>query len=56
MQPNNDFLTEFTLDNEGWMAFVKASGNSAKNDNGTIQELTLMVARPAFDSIRQLPA
>jgi len=51
MQANNDFLTEFTLDNEGWIGFVKASGNSAKNDNGTIQELTLMVARPAFDSI-----
>ena len=44
MQQNNDFLTEFTLDNEGWIAFVKASGNDAKTDNATIQDLTLMVA------------
>lgn len=51
MQQNNDFLTEFTLDNDGWMAFVKASGNSAKSDNGTIQSLKLMVAPPEFDSI-----
>ena len=32
MQAHNDFLTEFTLDNAGTIAFVKASGNSESNN------------------------
>lgn len=51
MQSHNDFLTEFSLDNEGWMTFVKASGSAANNDNGTIQNITLMIRPPGSDTI-----
>ncbi|MBV9962849.1 MAG: hypothetical protein JO072_11435 [Parafilimonas sp.] len=53
MQSHNDFLTEFALDNEGWMAFVKASGSAANNDDGTIQNITLMVRSPGADTINK---
>jgi len=55
MQPNYDFLTEFSLNNDGWIAFVKDSGSAAKNDNGNIQQLTLMITRPAIDSVESYP-
>ena len=55
MRSNGDFLTEFSLDNDGWMAFVKATGNSGKTDNGTIQNLTLMVLSPDSDTIHRHP-
>ncbi len=56
MRPQNDFLTEFSLDNEGWMAFIKASGNGANNDDGIIQKISLMVKAPDNDSIMAYPA
>lgn len=52
MQAHNDFLTEFTLDNSGTMAFVKASGNS---DASTIQKIALLVKNPEDDSIYTYP-
>jgi hypothetical protein len=55
MRPHNDFLTEFSLDNEGWMAFIKASGSSANSDNGTIQNIALMVKPPGYDTIINYP-
>ena len=36
MQPHNDFLTEFSLDNDGWMTFVKASCSAASSSEGSI--------------------
>jgi hypothetical protein len=48
MRAHNDFLTEFTLDNEGWMAFVKAAGNSQTNN---IQDVSLMVKDPNSNNI-----
>ena len=53
MQAHNDFLTEFSLDNEGWMTFVKASGNNS--NNGTIQNVSLLVKSPLIDSISSYP-
>lgn len=50
MRPHLDFLTEFSLSNDGWMAFVKASGN-ANSDNSTIQNIELMVKPPNYDNI-----
>ncbi|MEP6684284.1 MAG: hypothetical protein ABJA35_13540 [Parafilimonas sp.] len=55
MEAHNDFLTEFSLDNDGWMSFIKASGSSGNNDNGTIQNLTLMVKSPDEDTISRYP-
>jgi hypothetical protein len=49
MEAHNDFLTEFSLDNEGWLTFVKASGNL--NNTGTIQNISLLVKRPDNDSL-----
>ncbi len=43
MQAHNDFLTEFTLDNSGTIAFVKASGNSETNN---LQNIFLLVKKP----------
>jgi hypothetical protein len=48
MQAHNDFLTEFTLDNDGTMAFVKASGNS---DVSTVQDISLLIKDPDNDRI-----
>ena len=42
MQAHNDFLTEFALDNDGWIAFIKASGSTAGSDAGTVENITLM--------------
>jgi hypothetical protein len=56
MRPHIDFLTEFALDNEGWLAFVKATGNAVNSDNGVIQDITLMVKKPAQDSIASYTA
>ena len=56
MQPHNDFLTEFSLDNDGWMTFVKASGSAANSDEGTIQYISLMVKKPGSDSISSYAA
>lgn len=55
MRNNTDFLTEFSLDNDGWIGFIKASGSAANNDKGTIQNLTLMVIPPDVDSIIRHP-
>ena len=55
MRPHVDFLTEFSLSNNGWMAFLKASGNAADNDKGSIQDITLMVKPPDYDSISTYP-
>ena len=52
MQAHNDFLTEFTLDNSGTMAFVKASGNS---DNSTVQNISLIVKNAGEDRIDTYP-
>jgi len=52
MQAHNDFLTEFTLDNSGTMAFVKASGNS---DNSTVQKISLLVKDANSDRIDDYP-
>src|SRR5438477_12087488 len=52
MQAHNDFLTEFTLDNNGTMAFVKASGNS---DVSTVQNISLLVKNPDNDRIDPYP-
>ncbi len=52
MQAHNDFLTEFTLNNNGTMAFVKASGNS---ENSTIQNISLMVKDAESDKIDAYP-
>lgn len=54
MQAHNDFLTDFALDNDGWMAFVKASGSAS--NNGTIQSITLMVLSPGADTVSAYPA
>lgn len=53
MQPRADFLTEFSLDNEGWMSFAKASGNN--NNSGTIEQLYLLVSGPGLDTINYYP-
>lgn len=55
MQAHNDFLTEFALDNDGWMAFVKASGSAANNNNGTIQNISLMIMPAGADSASSYP-
>lgn len=55
IRPRVDFLTEFALDNDGWMVFVKASGSAANNDNGSIQNMTLMMKPPNYDSISIYP-
>ncbi len=52
---HNDFLTEFSLDNDGGMAFVKASGSAANSDDGTIQNVTLMVRPFGLDSLKTYP-
>ena len=54
IDPHNDFLTEFSLSNEGWMTFVKAAGGS-NNDAGTIQNLRFMVRQPGIDTIGVYP-
>ena len=51
IQPNSDFLTEFSLDNDGSLVFVKGSGNSRQNENSVIQDLTLLIANPSRDSV-----
>ncbi len=48
MPDRNDFLTEFILDNNGDLAFVKASGTS-QNDN--INKLSLVTKKAAENSI-----
>lgn len=48
MQAHNDFLTEFTLSNNGTMAFVKASGNSDANN---IQNISLLIKDPLSEKI-----
>lgn len=53
MRPNTDFLTEFALDNDGWMAFVKEAGNT--NSEGTIQELSLVIKQPGVDTLTAYP-
>lgn len=50
MQAHNDFLTEFSLDNDGWITFVKASGN-ASTSSSTIQDISFLVKGPDADSI-----
>ncbi len=52
MQAHNDFLTEFTFDNSGTIAFVKASGNS---DASTVQKISLMIKDPDDDKIDSYP-
>lgn len=52
MQAHNDFLTEFTLDNSGTIAFVKASGNSETNN---LQNIYLLVKDPGLDQIDIYP-
>ena len=52
MQAHNDFLTEFTLDNSGTIAFVKASGNSDANN---IQNISLLVKDPLVEKISAYP-
>jgi len=52
MQQHNDFLTEFSLDNEGWMIFVKASGNV---ENANLQDISLMVKDPHSETISAYP-
>ncbi|MFT4152827.1 hypothetical protein [Parafilimonas sp.] len=51
IRPRVDFLTEFALDNDGWMVFVKASGSAATSNNGSIQGMTLMMKPPNYDNI-----
>ena len=53
IQAHSDFLTEFALDNEGWMAFIKASGSAINSDDAAIQNITLMVRPPGLDSIEK---
>ncbi len=54
IRPHADFLTEFSLSNNGWLAFLKASGATADND-GSIQAITLMMKPPNYDSISHYP-
>ncbi len=53
MRPGIDYLTEFALDNDGWMAFVKEAGNM--NSSLTIQELSLMIKQPGVDTVAVYP-
>jgi hypothetical protein len=53
MRPNADFLTEFALDNDGWIGFVKEAGNV--NSESTVQELSLMVKQPGVDTLASYP-
>lgn len=48
MPQRNDFLTEFSLDNEGNMACIRASGTS-QNDN--INKVTLLIKKASADDI-----
>ena len=48
MSDRGDFLTEFTLDNEGGLAFAKASGSS-QNDN--ISSFTFITKNPLSDTL-----
>lgn len=52
MQAHNDFLTEFTLDNSGAVAFVKASGNS---EASTLQNISLVVKTQNEDLLEFYP-
>ncbi|MBS1747130.1 MAG: hypothetical protein JST21_13250 [Bacteroidetes bacterium] len=53
IQPHFDFLSEFSLDNDGCISFVKASGNA--NNSGTIEQLNLLVRTPDGDTINYYP-
>jgi hypothetical protein len=53
MRPNVDYLTEFALDNDGWIAFVKESGNVSTSV--TIQEISLMIKQPDVDTVTVYP-
>jgi len=48
MPERSDFLSEFALDNESNLVFVRAAGN---NDNDDIRKLTLIIKRPDADSV-----
>ncbi len=48
MPDRSDFLTEFTLDNDGGLAFVKSSG-TAQNDN--INSFTFYTKNPTEDTL-----
>ena len=52
MQQHNAVLTEFSLDNEGWMVFVKAAGNA---DNNNLQDISLMVKDPHSETLSNYP-
>ena len=52
MEERNAFLNEFTLDNDGDLAMLKAAGTS-QNDN--ITKLDLIVKQAASDSIQVYP-
>lgn len=48
MPERSDFLSEFTLDNEATLVFVRASGSS---DNDNIRQLALIIKPPDVDSV-----
>lgn len=48
MPAKEDFLTEFSLDNDGGLVFLRPSGTS---DNDNITELTLVTKAPLADSL-----
>ncbi|MEP6513692.1 MAG: hypothetical protein ABJA79_07475 [Parafilimonas sp.] len=50
MQSRNSFLTEFELDNEGSLVFVKASGSS---ENNNISNLTLITKEPDANAVKE---
>jgi len=52
MEQHNDFLTEFSLDNEGSIVFVKASGNS---QNNSLQNISLMVKEADSEVLSSYP-
>ena len=52
MQAHNDFLTEFTLDNTGSIAFVKASGSS---ESSNLQNIFLLVKDATQNNINIYP-
>ncbi|HYK45368.1 MAG TPA: hypothetical protein VEV83_09380 [Parafilimonas sp.] len=52
MEQHNDFLTEFSLANDGTIVFVKASGNS---QNSNLENLALMVKEPEAERIFSYP-
>jgi hypothetical protein len=52
MEQHNDFLTEFSLDDEGSIVFVKAAGNS---QNSSLKHISLMVRTLDSEHISSYP-